>query len=263
MTPLQDILTLLSGGLVGFSLGLIGGGGSVLAVPLLVYVVGVTDPHVAIGTSALAVAASALFGLVTHWRWGAVKVRCAFAFALFGVLGAAAGSTVGKLVDGQQLLALFGLAMIAIGTSIARRPAEIGDPTVHLDMKSARRLLPRIAPTALIVGFFAGFFGIGGGFLIVPGLVFSTGMPLLNAVGSSLLSVTAFGLTTAGNYALSGLVDWQVAAFLFVGGFAGGLMGVRISRGLAERRPALSYAFAAIVVLVGAYVVWRGLDTLV
>ncbi len=263
MTALQDLLTLLSGGLVGFSLGLIGGGGSVLAVPLLVYVVGVRDPHVAIGTSALAVAASALFGLVTHWRWGAVKANCAIAFALFGVTGAAIGSTVGKLVDGQQLLALFGVAMIAIGFSIARKPAEVGDPLVHLDRQSAARLLPRIAPTAFVVGFMAGFFGIGGGFLIVPGLVLSTGMPLLNAVGSSLLSVTTFGLTTAGNYALSGLVDWHIAAFLLAGGFAGGFSGVRVSRRLAARRPALSYAFAAIVVIVGAYVVWRGIETLI
>jgi uncharacterized membrane protein YfcA len=262
VTPLQDVLTLLSGGLVGFSLGLIGGGGSVLAVPLLVYVVGVRDPHVAIGTSALAVALNALFGLVTHWRWGAVKANCAIAFALFGVLGAAAGSTVGKLVDGDQLLALFGVAMIAIGLSIARKPAEIGDPGVHLDWDSARRLLPRIAPTALAVGFMAGFFGIGGGFLIVPGLVYSTGMPLLNAVGSSLLSVTSFGLTTAGNYALSGLVDWQVAAYLLLGGIAGGIAGARASRHLASKRPALSYAFAGIVVVVGIYVVWRGIGSL-
>jgi uncharacterized membrane protein YfcA len=262
LTPLQDLLTLLSGGLVGFSLGLIGGGGSVLAVPLLVYVVGVRDPHVAIGTSALAVALNALFGLITHWRWGAVKANCAVAFALFGVLGAAAGSTVGKLVDGEQLLALFGFAMIAIGLSIARKPAEIGDPGVHLDWRSARRLLPRIGPTALAVGFMAGFFGIGGGFLIVPGLIVSTGMPLLNAVGSSLLSVASFGLTTAGNYALSGLVDWQVAAFLLLGGIVGGIAGVRVSRHLASKRPALSYAFAAIVVVVGVYVVWRGIGSL-
>ncbi len=259
MTPLQDILTLLSGTLVGFSLGLVGGGGSVLAVPLLVYVVGVRDPHIAIGTSALAVALNALFGLMTHWRWGSVKTACATAFAVFGVLGAAAGSTVGKLIDGEKLLALFGLAMMAIGLSIARKPAEIGNPEVHLEWQSAPTLLPRIAPTALAVGFMAGFFGIGGGFLIVPGLIFSTGMPLLNAVGSSLLSVTSFGLTTAGNYALSGLVDWRLAAWLLAGGVVGGLAGARASRHLAAKRPALSYAFAGIVVIVGAYVVWRGI----
>ena len=174
-----------------------------------------------------------------------MKAACAIAFAVFGVLGAAVGSTVGKMVDGQYLLTLFGVAMIAIGASIARKPAEVGNAKVRLDWQSAPRLLPWIAPTALGVGFMAGFFGIGGGFLIVPGLIFATGMPLLNAVGSSLMSVTAFGLTTAGNYALSGLVDWRIAAFLLLGGVGGGMAGVRLARHLASRQPALSYAFAA------------------
>ena len=253
MTPLQDILTVLSGSLVGFSLGLVGGGGSVLAVPLLVYLVGVRDPHVAIGTSALAVAANAAFNLATHFRSGTVKLRCAATFAGFGVAGAAIGST-----DGESLLALFGVAMVAVGLSIARRPAAAGNAAVRLDSASARHLLPRIVVSALGVGFLAGFFGIGGGFLIVPGLIFSTGMPLLNAIGSSLVSVTAFGVTTAGNYALSGLVDWRLAALLLAGGVAGGLLGVVVSRRLARERRALSFAFAGIVVLVGLYVVWQG-----
>ena len=258
MTPLQDILTVLSGSLVGFSLGLVGGGGSVLAVPLLVYLVGVRDPHVAIGTSALAVAANAAFNLATHFRSGTVKLRCAATFAGFGVAGAAIGSPAGKAVDGESLLALFGVAMVAVGLSIARRPAAAGNAAVRLDSASARHLLPRIVVSALGVGFLAGFFGIGGGFLIVPGLIFSTGMPLLNAIGSSLVSVTAFGVTTAGNYALSGLVDWRLAALLLAGGVAGGLLGVVVSRRLARERRALSFAFAGIVVLVGLYVVWQG-----
>lgn len=152
--------------------------------------------------------------------------------------------------------------MIVVGAMIARRPAEIGDADVRLDMASAGRLLPRIIPTALGVGFLAGFFGIGGGFLVVPGLVLSTGMPLLNAVGSSLMPVTSFGLTTAGNYALSGLVDWSVASLLLIGGIAGGAVGAVIAHRLAARKPALSYAFAATVIVVGTYVVWRGLDAL-
>ena len=263
LTIVQGILTVLSGGIVGFSLGLVGGGGSVLAVPLLVYVVGVENVHVAIGTSALAVAASAAFNLATHFRVGNVKTGCALTFAAFGVVGAAIGSTVGLAVDGARLLALFGVIMIVIGASIAWRPAEIGNPAIHLDFKSAPRLLPKIVPAALLVGFLAGFFGIGGGFLIVPGLVLSTGMPLLNAVGSSLVSVMAFGMTTAGNYALSGLVDWLLAGLLLLGGVAGGVAGVAISQRLAARRPGLSYAFASIVIAVGIYVVVRGLDALI
>jgi uncharacterized membrane protein YfcA len=260
-SPLQDLLAVLSGGLVGFSLGLIGGGGSILAVPLLVYVVGVRSPHVAIGTSALAVAANAAFSLAAHLRSGTVKLRCALVFAGFGIAGAALGSSLGKAVDGDRLLALFGLAMIAVGLSIARRPDSVGQPDVRLDMGSASRLVPRLAAAALGVGFLSGFFGIGGGFLIVPGLVLATGMPLVNAIGSSLVSVTAFGLTTAGNYALSGLVDWPLTALLLAGGMIGGLAGTAASRRLAASRRGLSYAFAAIVIVVGFYVVWRGAST--
>ncbi len=103
-----DFLSGLSGALVGAILGLVGGGGSVLAVPLLVYGVGVSSTHVAIGTSALAVAASALANLLGHWRAGTVKWRCGLTFAAAGVVGAFAGSTVAKAIDGVQLLALFG-----------------------------------------------------------------------------------------------------------------------------------------------------------
>ena len=111
--PIQDALAILSGALVGFSLGLIGGGGSVLAVPLLLYVVGLRDPHVAIGTSAFAVAASAFANLVHHARAGTVKWPCAMLFAGSGVVGALIGSTIGKQVNGQHLLALFAIVMAA------------------------------------------------------------------------------------------------------------------------------------------------------
>ena len=98
----QEVLALLSGGAVGFSLGLIGGGGSILAVPLLLYVVGITDPHVAIGTSALAVTANAFANLLSHWRAGNVKWACAATFAFAGIVGAAMGSTLGKLIDANS-----------------------------------------------------------------------------------------------------------------------------------------------------------------
>ena len=93
----------LSGGVVGFPLGLVGGGGSILATPLLLYLVGMA-PHVAIGTSALAVSANAFINLIGHARNGNVRWRCAIVFALIGTLGALAGSTVGKIIDGGHLL---------------------------------------------------------------------------------------------------------------------------------------------------------------
>jgi uncharacterized protein len=124
----------LSGGGVGFSLGLIGGGGSILAVPLLLYVVGVTNPHVAIGTSALAVSLNAFGNLIGHWRAGSVKWPCAATFALSGIAGAAIGSSLGKLVGGEQLLFLFAIAMIAVGVAMLRPRAAAGDPDVRIKM---------------------------------------------------------------------------------------------------------------------------------
>ena len=108
---------LLSGGLVGFSLGLVGGGGSILATPLLLYVVGVAQPHIAIGTSALAVATNAFANLAGHARAGNVRWRSATVFAVIGTLGALAGSSLGKIIDGTSLLFLFGLLMLAVGAA--------------------------------------------------------------------------------------------------------------------------------------------------
>lgn len=253
----QDALATASGGLVGFVLGLIGGGGSVLAVPLLVYVVGVKSPHVAIGTSAVAVALSAFVNLLGHAKAGNVKWRCALVFAASGVVGAALGSTFGKTFDGQKLLGLFGALMIAVAALMFVKGGDEGDIDVRLTRTTAPALMPFLLSYGVGVGMLSGFFGIGGGFLVVPGIIAATGMPLIYAIGSSLVSVMAFGLTTAGNYALSGLVDWNLVAFFIAGGIAGGFAGRLAGRRLASEKRALSRIFAAIVAVVGAYVVWR------
>ncbi len=129
---MQGVLGLASGALVGFSLGLVGGGGSILAVPLMVYVVGVPEPHVAIGTSAIAVAANAAINLSNHARGGTVVWSCALTFAAAGIVGAFAGSILGKMMDGQKLLALFALLMLVIARpdaedAVADRPARCQD----------------------------------------------------------------------------------------------------------------------------------------
>ncbi len=250
---LQDVLAVLSGGGVGFSLGLIGGGGSILAVPLLLYVVGIRDAHVAIGTSALAVSANAFGNLLGHWRAGNVKWPCAATFAISGIIGAAIGSSVGKLVDGQKLLFLFALAMIAVGAAMLRPRATAGNPDVRITPSIAIR----IVAIGLVVGAVSGFFGIGGGFLIVPGLMLGSGMPILNAIGSSLLSVGTFGLTTAVNYAYSGLIDWSIALLFIVGGIGGGIGGMRAANRLAVNRRALTYIFAGVIFAVAAYMLVR------
>lgn len=244
LTAAQYGLTIASGGLVGFVLALVGGGGSVLAVPLLVYLVGIPVPHVAIGTSALAVAANAAANVVPHWRAGTIKFRCAWVFAGFGVVGALIGSTIGKAVDGDALVGWFGLMMVAVGVGMLVRRGSPGKPEVVLDRNSAPRLVPRLAAAALVVGVLSGLFGIGGGFLIVPALVLATGMPLINAIGSSLIAVAALGGATAANYAFSGLVDWGLAAALLGGGVVGGFAGAAVARRLASRRRLLTAVFS-------------------
>jgi len=259
MIGIQDILSVLSGSAVGFILGLIGGGGSILAVPLLIHVVGVPSAHVAIGTSAVAVALSAAFNLVGHARAQTVKWPCAIVFALSGIAGAAAGAQLGKMMPGGPLLGLFGALMVIVGILMLRPRKSGGDPDVKLTRASARKLLPRLAIWGFAVGALSGFFGIGGGFLIVPGLIGATAMPLLNAIGSSLVSVSAFGLTTATSYALSGLVDWRLAATFVIGGAVGGVFGIALAQRLAGYKRALSLTFAAVVISVGLYMTYTAL----
>jgi hypothetical protein len=259
MLAMQDLLSVGSGSLVGLILGLIGGGGSILAVPLLVYVVGVPSAHVAIGTSAVAVAASAAINLIGHARARTVRWPCAIVFALSGIAGAAVGAQLGKMVDGKNLLVLFGMLMIVIGLLMLRPRRSDGNADVRLDRSTAGKLLPMLIGGGLIVGALSGFFGIGGGFLIVPGLIGATAMPLLDAIGSSLVSVTAFGSTTAASYAVSGLVDWRIAGLFVLGGMAGGTLGIALAQRLARQKRALSLVFSGIVTAVGIYVVTKSL----
>lgn len=200
LEPIQYLLGSLSGVLVGFTLGLFGGGGSILAVPLMVYLVGVPSAHIAIGTSAFAVAANAAANLISHARRGNVRWRCALIYSAAGIAGAFLGSTIGKALDGQKLLFLFALLMIVVGVMMLWKRNAPSNPAAVCTVENA----PKTIGFGAATGAFSGFFGIGGGFLIVPGLVAATGMPILAAIGSSLVAVTAFGVTTALNYAWSG-----------------------------------------------------------
>lgn len=260
MTVFRALLAVSSGGVVGFVLGLVGGGGSILAVPLLVYAVGVPSPHVAIGTSAIAVAASAAANLIGHTRAQTVKWPCAVSFAGAGMIGAAIGAQLGKMVDGTRLLMLFGLLMVAIGLLMLWPRKSGSDADIALTRQNMSQLLPSLLGLGLVVGALSGFFGIGGGFLIVPGLIGATNMPLINAIGSSLVSVTVLGLTTAGSYAWSGLVDWPLAGLFIAGGILGGVVGIRMVRRLADHKDALSRIFSGTVITVGIYVIIRSLS---
>jgi uncharacterized protein len=256
ISAMQGVLGLASGALVGFSLGLVGGGGSILAVPLMVYVVGVPDAHVAIGTSAIAVAANAAVNLSNHARGGTVVWSCALTFAAAGIIGAFAGSILGKMMDGQKLLALFALLMLVIAVLMLKTRSRIGLPNVQMDWTNT----PAIVGLGLATGTLSGFFGIGGGFLIVPALMLATGMSIMNAVSSSLVAVTAFGLTTAASYAWSGLISWGLAGLFIAGGIGGGLLGTRSAQLLSARRGALNLVFAAVIIAVALYMLARNLS---
>jgi len=256
LSAMQSVLGLVSGALVGFSLGLVGGGGSVLAVPLMVYVVGVREPHVAIGTSAIAVATNAATNLFNHARGGTVIWSVALLFAAAGIVGAFAGSSLGKMVDGHRLLALFALVMLVIAALMLKTRSRTGIPDVKMNWSN----FPAIAGLGLATGTLSGFFGIGGGFLIVPALMLATGMPIMNAVSSSLVAVTAFGLTTAASYAWSDLVSWDLAAVFIAGGIVGGLGGSASARHLSGRRGALNTVFAGVIVVVALYMLGRNIS---
>jgi uncharacterized membrane protein YfcA len=252
----QGMLGLASGVLVGFSLGLVGGGGSILAVPLMVYVVGVPDAHVAIGTSAIAVAANAAVNLSNHARGGTVRWSCALTFAAAGIIGAFAGSIFGKMLDGARLLSLFALLMMVIAVLMLKTRSRVGLPDVQMNWAN----MPAIVGLGLVTGTLSGFFGIGGGFLIVPALMLATGMSIMNAVSSSLVAVTAFGLTTATSYAWSGLISWGLAGLFVAGGIAGGLIGTRFARHLSARRGALNIVFAVVIIAVALYMLARNIS---
>ncbi|MDA8363835.1 MAG: sulfite exporter TauE/SafE family protein [Gammaproteobacteria bacterium] len=258
----QQALSVISGFAVGFSLSLIGGGGSILAVPLLLYLVDYPSPHVVIGTTALAVSANAFLNLLPHAYAGNVRWKEAILFAMVGAIAAFAGSSAGKVVGSGKLLFLFAILMLVIAGLMLRRgrPDDRQRPPARHGRTDAGTML-RLAGTACVVGLLSGFFGIGGGFLIVPGLIFPTGMPMISAIGSSLVSVGTFGLVTALNYARSGLLDWRVAGLFLAGGAGGGLIGSRLATRLGHgSKGTLNVIFSAAVALVALYILFRNLS---
>lgn len=253
MTVETLLLAALGGTLVGFLLTLFGGGGSVLATPWLIYMVGVADTHVAIGTSAAAVAVNAVTGLFAQARAGRVKLPCASVFAFAGLAGALIGAQLAQQVSGAALLHWFAIAMIAIAVSMLLPRKNQGDPDVHI----TGSMVLKLAPIGLLAGLAAGFFGIGGGFLIAPGLMAATGMTLANAGASSLVSVALFGSATSVSYAVAGKVAWPLFAALVAGGALGTLAALPLAKRLESRATLARKLFAVLVVAVAVYILLR------
>jgi uncharacterized membrane protein YfcA len=253
LEPLTLFLSIISGVAVGFSLGLVGGGGSILAVPLLLYVVGVKDAHVAIGTSALAVGIIATINLLNHRKNGNLKIKKGLTFALPGVAGTLIGSQLGLWTPTENLLILFAVFMTAIGIlmiKIKATPAEITRG------KSGLILLKKnLSISGFSVGVLAGYFGIGGGFLIVPTMMYSGGLNIIQAIGTSLVSVSSFGLITAGRYLVAGNIDFVISLLFVAGGVLGGYIGTKSSEKIHVTN--LVRIFSILLFGVAAYIVIR------
>ena len=249
-------LSVLLGVVIGLSLGMLGGGGSILTVPALVYLVGLPVAD-ATGTSLAIVGITALVGAVGHHRANRVALRTAAAFGAAGMAGSVLGSLLGSHVDGRLLLLLFALLMIAAGLSMLRRRADsAATPRAH-----GPAAVVRITLAGLGVGALTGFFGVGGGFVIVPALTLVLGLPMQRAVGTSLVVIalsSAAGLLT---HLGSGSLDVAVTAFFIVGSVAGIAVGVRLAGRLPE--PALRRGFAALVFVLAGYLLVRNAGAVV
>lgn len=275
---MQAALGLAFGAVVGFSLGLTGGGGSIFAVPLLVYGLGVRTRE-AIGVSLAAVGATALVGGLRRLASGEVEVRTGLVFAAAGMLGAPAGSWLGGRVPEGVLLALFAVLMLLVAVRMwvqaSRRPEETravravsgapadGDgPSCRRDPEGRLHLTSRcfavLVAAGLATGVLSGLFGVGGGFVIVPALVLVTGMGIHRAVATSLLIialVSASGVISS--LAAARLLPLGLSGPFVLGGVGGMELGTLLGRRLGG--PGLQKVFAAAMVAVAAFIVLKSL----
>jgi uncharacterized membrane protein YfcA len=244
------LLAILFGVAIGLAVGTLGGGGSVLAVPVLVYVLGEDLPDAT--TAGLAVVgAGALAGAARHALAGRVCWRHAVSFTVAALPGIAVGTLAGEAVPDEVLLTAFALVMLAAASSIWRR-AEQGSPDGDPAADSCPPLrLPRDALAGVAVGFVTGFLGVGGGFLIVPTLAVGLAFTMRTAIGTSLAIITAssaFGL--AAHLAAGRAVDVPVTTAMALACAVGAVAGAAFAGRLPQR--ALGRGFAAMVVAVAA-----------
>jgi uncharacterized membrane protein YfcA len=207
---------------VGVSLGLLGGGGSILAVPLLVYVAGM-DAKEAIATSLLVVGTTSAVALVPHARAGRVRWRTGLLFGVAGMVGAYAGGRVAEFIPGSVLLVAFALMMLATAVAMIRGRRTPSQPA-HTELRVGRVLLDGV-----VVGLVTGLVGAGGGFLIVPALVLLGGLPMSVAVGTSLLVIAMKSFAGLAGYLASVQIDWPVALAITGAAVLGSLVGSRLT----------------------------------
>jgi len=266
------MLSIVFGVVMGLALGLTGGGGSIFAVPLLIYGLSV-DPHSAVAMSLAAVAVTAALGAFEAWLRGVIEVRAALIFAVAGMICAPLGVYLGDQVDQTVVLVLFAALMLVVAARMlikARRaPLESRVVRARLDTQAAddagtvcrystdgRLRLNAPCSAALIgvgalVGVLSGFFGVGGGFLIVPALILITEMGIHRAVATSLLVISLIGVSGVGSAVVAGRdMNWAILALFVVGGVVGMFMGRALAQRLAGATLQTIFAVAMIVIAV-------------
>lgn len=243
------LIALLFSGLVGVSLGLLGGGGSILAVPILVYVAGV-DPRPAIPMSLAMVGTTSLLAAGMHRTERRVDIGAALLFASTGAAGAVVGSRLTPLVAPHTLLLLFGLLMLAVGAWM-----YVGGASRVAAHRAEARSLPRLVVAGAIVGVLTGFLGVGGGFLIVPALVLFAGLAMPIAVGTSLVVIAANSGAALASHVGDSSVDVVRTVAFTAAAVGGAWIGFQLAGRISADR--LRRAFAIAVVLVGAFVTYR------
>lgn len=240
------VIGLILSAVIGLSLGLIGGGGSILTVPILVYFLGV-GPHEAVVMSLAVVGATSLFGSYLHYRAENVDLKGGVLFGSAGIVGAFAGSPLTKLVSPEILLLSFGVLMLVVAASMIWRKRQPADA-------SARKPHPIQAILAgLGVGVLTGFLGVGGGFLIVPALVFFGGLSIKKAIGTSLFVIFLNCVAGLIGHLGQGAFDWTLTATVMGLAVAGAIVGTMLSHRIAAHR--LQRMFAVLVLGVGAFLV--------
>ncbi len=254
---METLPVIMSGLVVGISLGLMGGGGSLLAVPLLVYGVG-QSPHMALGTSLASVGATALSGALRRVFEGHVAIARGLQFAILGAGGTYLGTRANSGVPGPVLLILLAALTVFLAVQMWRKGGSEGKDGVENREKGKEVRPIQLIAAALGTGFASGFFGIGGGFIIVPALVLVAGLPMGTAVATSLLVISINGAVGVVSYAIQGRsIDYAVAGIFVTGGLGGMWLGQTLGEKLDDR--VLARVFASTLMLVAAFLIYKNL----
>jgi len=209
--------------LVGVALGLLGGGGSILTVPLLAYVAGM-EAKQAIATSLLVVGATSAVAAISHARAGRVQWRTGLIFGAAGMAGAFGGGLLARYIPGTVLLIGFAVMMIATAVAMlrGRKDVESADPKHRIPV-------PKVIVEGLVVGLVTGLVGAGGGFLVVPALALLGGLPMPVAVGTSLVVIAMKSFAGLAGYLSSVSIDWRIAGMVTAAAVLGALLGARLT----------------------------------